>query len=285
MIHEKIDIQVDYNKAGAIQDGYQPQLITYVMEESESMVTSHSRPAVIICPGGAYLMKSDREAEIVAMRYLGAGMQAFVLQYSVGPSRYPSSLLELAAAVAYVRSHAKEWYIDPDRIVVCGFSAGGHLAASLGTLWDEPLLEHILSGDYPIREGRKLWKPDGMILCYPVITMGEFTHEVSRNTLLGDDPAAPLIEETSLELRVSEKTVPAFIWHTEEDDTVPVENSLLMSVALRRHQIPFELHIYEKGCHGLSLCDDTTDDGCRTLVPDNQNWMDMALNWMRRIRG
>ncbi len=283
MIHEKINIQVDYKMAGAVQDGYQPQLITYVMEESESIVTSHRRPAVIICPGGAYVMKSDREGEIVAMRYLGAGMQAFVLQYSVGPSRYPSALLELAASVAYVRSHADEWYIDPDRIVISGFSAGGHLTACLGNLWDEPLLQKVLEATYPVIKGRKLWKPDGMILCYPVITMGPFTHEVSRDTLLGEHADAKLIEETSMELRVSEKTVPAFIWHTQEDEAVPVENSLLLSMALRRHKVPFELHIYEKGCHGLSLCDDTTDDGERPPVYDNQNWMEMALKWMRRI--
>ena len=124
MIHTTIDMKVDYKKAGAVQDGYQPKLYTYVMRESEELATSHKRPAVIICPGGAYRFKSDREAEMVAMRYLAAGVQAFVLQYSVAPSRYPSALLELAASVAYVRSHAKEYFIDPEKIVIVGFSAG-----------------------------------------------------------------------------------------------------------------------------------------------------------------
>lgn len=283
MIHEGIDIKVDYAKAGAVHDSYQPRLYTYVMEESEELVNSARRPAVIICPGGAYRMKSDREAEIVAMRYLAAGIQAFVLQYSVAPSRYPSALLELAASVAYVRSHAKEYYINSDKIVIAGFSAGGHLCACMGNLWDEPFLEEMLGGEYPVADRRKMWKPDGMILSYPVITMGEFTHEESRSLLLGEDFTEEMAEKLSMEKRVTEKTVPAFLWHTQEDDAVPVENSLEFAMALRRCGIPFELHIYERGGHGLSLCDDTVDDRCREYPADNANWMEMALRWLKRL--
>ncbi|MBS6194596.1 MAG: alpha/beta hydrolase [Clostridiales bacterium] len=284
MIHKAIDIQVDYKKAGAEQDGYQPRLYTYIMEESEELVCSHKRPAVIICPGGAYRFKSDREAEVVALRYLAAGYHAFVLQYSVAPSRYPSAMLELAASVAWVRSHAEEYCIDPDKIVIAGFSAGGHLCSCLGNLWDEPLLEETLGGTYPWKETeKKPWRPDGMILSYPVITMGEFTHSESRRLLLGEDFTEEMAEQMSMENRVTSKTVPAFLWHTQEDADVPVENSLMFSMALRKNHVPFELHIYEKGGHGLSLCDGTVDDGTRAFPVDNANWMEMALRWLKRL--
>ena len=119
--HERIDINPDYGKVHAAKPGERPYLVTYVQPESEELIRSHKRPAVIICPGGAYRMKSDREAEVVALRYLAAGFHAFVLQYSVAPSRYPCALLELAESVALVRSRAGEWNIDPERIFVLGF--------------------------------------------------------------------------------------------------------------------------------------------------------------------
>lgn len=284
MIHERIDINPDYGKAGAVRQGEQPYLVTYIQPESEELIRSHSRPAVIICPGGAYRMKSDREAEVVALRYLAAGFHAFVLQYSVAPSRYPCALLELAESVALVRSRAEEWHIDPERIFIMGFSAGGHLAASLGTLWDGELLQKALGELYPAANGRKQWKPDGMILCYPVITMGEYTHQESRSLLLGEQDTSQMRQYLSLENQVTEKTVPVFLWHTQEDADVPVENSLQFAMALRKKKIPFELHIYEKGCHGLSLCDETVDDGNkdRLLLPDNTGWLKMSVNWLKR---
>lgn len=279
MIHKKIEIQVEYKKADAVWDGTPVYLYTYAMEESPELPNSKKRPAVVICPGGAYRFKSDREAEIVAMRYLSKGIQAFVLQYSVAPSRYPSAMLELASAVAYVRTHAKEYYVDPEKIVIAGFSAGGHLCACLGNLWDEPVISQVLGEQYQAKE----WKPDGMILSYPVITMGEFTHEESRELLLGEDFTQDMVEMTSMEKRVSEKTVPAFLWHTQEDESVPVENSLEFAVALRKNKVPFELHIYEIGPHGLSLCDDTVDDGNRVFPADNSNWIEMAIRWLKRL--
>ena len=279
MIHKKVEMQVDYESVHAVWDGTPVYLYTYAMEESPELPNSKKRPAVVICPGGGYEFKSDREAEIVAMRYLAAGMQAFVLQYSVAPSRYPCALLELATAVAYIRTHAKEYFVDSEKIVIAGFSAGGHLCASLGTLWVEPVVHQALGNVYP----ENSWKPDGMILSYPVITMGEFTHEGSRDNLLGKDYTDEMIEALSLEKRVSEKTVPAFIWHTQEDDCVPVENSLEFALAMRKHHIPFELHIYEIGPHGLSLCDDTVNDGNRTFPVDNANWMEMAIKWLKRL--
>ncbi|PHV70306.1 acetylesterase [Sporanaerobium hydrogeniformans] len=277
MLYREIEMKVDYKKVQAIHDNYQPKLIAYLLESSKEIKLPRKRPAVIVCPGGAYRFKSDREGEPIAMRFLAAGMQAFVLQYSVAPSRYPSALLELAKAVAVVREHASEWDIDPNRIFVCGFSAGGHLCASLGTLWNEPFLKDSLGTE------EKMWKPNGMILCYPVITTGEYTHEESCQLLLGPEATSEARKSLSLETRVTKETIPCFIWHTAEDTAVPVENALLLTMALRKHSVPFELHIYEIGEHGLALCDETTMDIPEQVQPDNANWIQLAIQWIRRF--
>jgi acetyl esterase/lipase len=121
-----------------------------------------------------------------------------------------------------------------------------------------------------------------MILCYPVITFGEYGHKGSRVNLLGPDAAEELAGKLSLETRVGVGTVPAFLWHTYEDDSVPVENSLQYALALRKAKVPFEMHIYEKGCHGLSLCDETTSQYEYQLVPDDTDWIQSAIRWVKR---
>lgn len=258
------------------RDAFQPKLNAYILDDTMELPTKKPRPAVVICPGGAYAFRSAREGEPIAMQYLAADMNAFLLQYSVAPSRYPTSVLELAEAVKLVREHAKEWNIDPEKIAVMGFSAGGHLAGSLGTLWDRPVF-------YDAFGPSESWKPNGTILCYPVLTMGEFTHEGSRDNLLGEHASQEQLDALSLEKQVSEKTVPAFLWHTQEDEAVPVENSLQYAAALRKHKVPFELHIYEKGGHGTSLCSEITAGGPEHLLPDNVSWMDQSIRWMKRL--
>ena len=279
MLYECIKIHVDYQKAGAEQDGYQPLLYAYLLDQSRDITASSRRPAVIICPGGGYSFKSDREGEPVAMRFLAEGIHAFVLQYSVAPSRYPSAALELAAAVMLVRENAEKYGIYPNQIYIAGFSAGGHLCATLGTLWDEPVFEKVFCAGIA---GEKPWRPDGMILSYPVITMGEFAHAGSRERLLGPDASPGRMMELSLEERVCKKTVPSFLWHTFDDGAVPVENSLMFAAAMREAKVPFEMHIYETGVHGLSLCDETTAQNPGHLLPDNANWMQMAIRWIKR---
>ena len=276
MRYECIKISVDYQKVGAVQDGYQPVLQAMLLDKSPELPLNHKRSAVIICPGGGYSFRSDREGESIAMRFLAAGMHAFVLQYSVAPSRFPSAVLELAAAVKLVRENAESFGVLNDQIYIAGFSAGGHLCATLGTLWNEPVFEKALGGE---SQG---WRPDGMILSYPVITMGEYTHQGSRNCLLGADAAPEMINALSLENRVSLSTVPTFLWHTYEDGAVPAENSLMFALALKRAGVPFELHVYEKGGHGLSLCDVTTAQGSEHILPDNAGWMEQAIRWIRR---
>lgn len=277
MIYKEMNVEAAYEKAGADHGKYQPRLFGYMYSDSEELKMSGKRPAVIICPGGAYQFKSDREAEPVAMRFLAAGMQAFVLQYSAAPSRYPCAVLELATSVAMVREHAREWGIDPEKIFICGFSAGGHLCASLGTLWKDEIFTQVFGTE------NLNYKPSGMILCYPVITMGEFTHKESRANLTGTVGSTELSEKLSLEKQVTADTLPTFIWHTQEDNAVPVENTLLFTCALRKYRVPFELHIYEKGGHGLSLCDETTAGNQDQIVPDNAGWIDHAVRWLKRF--
>lgn len=273
--------------AGAKKDPYQPTLYGYLLDQSPDLKDSDCRRAVIVCPGGSYVFTSDREADPVAMRFLAAGMHAFVLRYSVAPNQFPASLLELAEAVALVRDHAQEWNIDPQQIMICGFSAGGHLCASLGTLWKDPVIGNAMEGRIsagsPQAGGKEApWRPNGMILSYPVISMTLFAHEESRQMLLGDQNCEELAEKLSLQNRVTEDTVPTFLWTTQEDELVPVENTLLFAAALQRHHVPLELHLYEKGIHGLSLCDVTTENTADQIVPDNTGWMDAAIRWLRR---
>jgi len=279
MRYECLNIDVNGRNEEDTQNSFQPRLYAYLLDKSPEIPEMNTRPAVIICPGGGYFFKSDREAEPIAMRFLAMGIHAFVLQYSVAPSRYPSAALELAAAVRLVRQNAQDFGVYANQIYIMGFSAGGHLCATLGTLWDEPFFEQALGNG-----NIKNWRPDGMLLCYPVITMEAFTHQGSRDCLLGVDASADLLRELSLERRVSSKTVPAYLWHTFEDGAVPVENSLMFASALRKAGVPFEMHIYEKGGHGLALCDETTAQGREHFVPDNANWMDMAIAWVKRRR-
>lgn len=257
-----------------------PTMTAYLQEETEELNMSHRRPAVIVCPGGAYRFRSDREAEVIALTFLAKGTQAFVLNYSVAPAKFPCALTELAAAVATVRTHAEEWNIDPEKIFVCGFSAGGHLTASLGTMWQEEFLKENLQNDFG--SDNLLWKPNGLILCYPVITMGKYTHEESRDLLLGENASEERIREISLENRVTENVPPVFIWHTVEDNAVPVENTLQFVTALQREKVPYEMHVFEKGEHGLSLCNEVTESKKEQIVPDNAVWVDMVLHWMKR---
>lgn len=263
------ELTVDYAAAGADTPPSPARLFTYLLDDIDAL-PFHTRPAVIICPGGGYSGTCDREAEPVAVRFNALGCHSFVLRYNCAPSRYPTALLELAAAVADVRSHAEEWHVDSNRIFVLGFSAGGHLAASLGTLWNQDPVSRLQLSLEQVR-------PNGMILCYPVITSGRFANRGSFDNLLGENADPALLSYLSLENRVTADTVPAFIWHTYDDGCVPVQNSLFMATALREHGIPLEMHIYPHGEHGLALANDQTARD----VPACQNWPELAAAWLR----
>ncbi len=280
MIFETINIKVDYKKAGLSEDGCNPMLTSYCTSKSDE-IGEKKIPAVIICPGGGYDYISDRENEPVALRLAGHGIASFVLKYSCVNKKFPTAALELASAVKYVRDNALKYQVDKDKIFVMGFSAGGHLAASLSNFYDKDILTR------PLGVSPNDIKPNGCILCYPVLTSdSEFTHETSILNLLGDDKsndeALKMRELVSLENRVSEATPPTFLWHTSDDTTVPVENSLLYMTSLSKFKIPFESHIYEWGNHGLSLCNYQTSTGEHHIVPVNEKWVEHAIDWIYR---
>ena len=263
MRHERIPL------GGGASEGF---MDTYLLDRSPELPRKKGRPAMVICPGGGYCFTSDREAEPVAVRFASLGFQSFVVRYSVAPARFPTALFELSRAVAEVRNHAGEWDVDPERIIVCGFSAGGHLAGSLGMFWNRDFVKSALG--FSGGENR----PNGLVLCYPVISSGEYGHADSFRCLLGDR-YEELKASLSLENQVSQDTPPVFLWHTDEDDLVPPENSLLLSGALRRAGIPQELHLFPRGGHGLSLC--TEESG--PVQPTCAIWPDLAADWVRQL--
>lgn len=272
MLHKKIDMKRKNSQ-------YQAELYTYLLDNSPEMKPDRKRPLVLLCPGGGYGMTSDREAEPLAMQFLARGIHAAILRYSVAPARYPEALLQLAAAVALLRENAETWHIDPEKIVVQGSSAGGHLAASLGVLWEEKFLSEELC--VPTERLR----PNGLLLCYPVITSGEKAHRGSFENLLGERHTDPqLLEKLSLEKQVTARTPKTFLWHTATDDIVPVENSLLFFEALCKNQVPAELHIYPVGGHGLGLANEETSNQEGYGVQEEcQSWMSLACDWLRHI--
>ncbi len=277
-------VEVDYGRAGVAAPASAAELRVYALPHTKSISMAEKRPMVIVVPGGAYQYCSDREAEVIALRFLAMGMHAAVLRYSCAPARYPTAALELAWCVKTCRERAEEWSILPSAIAVCGFSAGGHLAGTVGTLWKDPVFEKALGP----AEGAP-WRPDLQLLCYAVLTLGEFTHEGSRYNLLGEAGEAGnqlfRQKELSLETRVEKDTPPTFLWHTGEDGAVPVENSLMYAAACRRAGVPFELHIFERGGHGLSTCDWQSACSPEQLVPDNTSWTELAGRFVLRHAG
>jgi len=213
--------------------------------------TNSTGAALVICPGGGYAHLAPHEGKDYALWLNQHGVAGFVLKYRLGSSgyRHPAMLQDAARAVRTVRANAALWHTDPKRIGIMGSSAGGHLASTLMT--------HFAPGDPnaadPIE--RESSRPDIGILCYPVITFGKFAHVGSRENLLGKDPSPELVNLLSNELQVTKDTPPCFIWQTFDDKTVPVENSLLFATALRQAGVPFDLHIYQHGRHGLGLDD------------------------------
>lgn len=271
MIHHKIDIKVSGSMPGT-------QLVTYIQDFSEQLMIN-KRPIVILCPGGAYKDTSDREAESMAIQFLAMGYHAAVLRYSTAPARFPTALMELAHTVRLVREHAEEWHIDENKIIVQGCSAGGHLAASLGVFWNEAFVTEGIG--LKSSECEKI-RPDGMILCYPVITTGEFAHRFSCENLIGNK--SELLDQVSLEKRVTAKVPKTFIWHTYEDESVLVENSLLFVSALRRAGVSTEFHMYPRGKHGLAIANHLTANAKGDCVQEEcSSWMKLAHTWLEQL--
>ncbi|WP_141502380.1 alpha/beta hydrolase [Paenibacillus luteus] len=228
-------------------------LTAYLLDQSNEMRNTHNRPAILIFPGGAYRGCSDREAEPVAMAFLAEGYQAFVLRYSLNHNAcFPKPLNDAEEALELIRDNSQQWGVDPTKVAVCGFSAGGHLASALGTM------------------GRI--RPDAMILGYPQILAT--TSSIFPSPLPGIDTA------------VDAATPTAFIFHTFEDTLVPVNNALALASALEQFKVPFDLHIFRNGVHGLSLAAPVTSGGLRSMVDgDAAKWFDLCISWLKKVFG
>ena len=224
---------------------------------------------VLVFPGGGYVnLAIDHEGRQIAAWLNSYGISAFVLRYRLGPKyQHPIELGDAQRAIRYVRAHAAEFGIDPHRIGVWGFSAGGHLASSSGTHFDTG---NANSAD-PI--DRHSCRPDFMILAYPVITFQEpYLHRGSRDSLLGPNPDPASVELLSNERHVTKQTPPTFLFHTSDDPVVPVQNSLLFYEALRTAGVPAEMHIYEHGEHGVGLARNN---------PELASWPDLLAHWLK----
>ena len=262
-----------------IYDGASTVTLELMIHQSSPEITVGRRPAMIVFPGGGYAFCSDREAEPVAAGYFSEGYNCFILRYICGEkAKKFNPLYDAAAAIAHVRSHAKEYCVDPDKIAVVGFSAGGHLAGFIATQW------HIKDVADKLGIDNELCKPNAAVLGYPVISCNVKTHLGSFDNLIGKDRTEEDMKRANLDDLVDEKTCPCFIWHTATDDCVPVANSLVFANALTKKGIRCELHIFPEGGHGLSRADaETTPDWDaeqRYNLPYVARWMHWSVLWL-----
>ncbi len=269
MINEQIDL---YEYFGVPREkntrGYLDVYISHIGE-----IGARIRPSIVVIPGGGYEFCSQREGEPVVLAFVNVGYAAFKLEYSV-KKPYPIPLVEAAMAVAYIRENAKKYSLD-GHVAAIGFSAGGHLTGMLATMFDDKNIIDVLG------KRAKLARPDAVIMSYPVVTTSIYTHGGTAKTISGGDKA--LAAKLSIENNVTKDSVPAFAWHTYEDDCVPVENSLLLASAYRKAGVPFELHIFEKGWHGLSLITPETCDMTKAdlAIAHVGKWFELATAWLK----
>lgn len=255
-------------------DGQRECCVTaWIHTEVESAeMASRQLPAVVICPGGGYGFVSDREADPVAQVYFSQGYNTFILKYSIGErAKDFTPLCQLAATVAQVRGHADEWHVDPNRIAVWGGSAGDHLAGSLGTLYNTAEFQKIYARHEDVR-------PNAMILIYPVITADEYAHVDSIRRVSGEDVGHPRYEWFGLNKHVDKHTPPTFLYHTADDNCVPVQNSLQFADALSRAGVTYEMHILPRGGHGMSVSNQAV--GC--LDDYTARWTWWSIEWLNK---
>ena len=273
MQHYIIELKKEFSELAYMAGD--PSLEVYLpLNMSEMGWQDKLRPCMLILPGGGYGMVSQREGDPIAMHLLPHGYNVFVLQYTVAPNRYPNQLVQVAAAMELIHRNSKKWNCDPNRIAIMGFSAGGHLAAHYSNAYNCADVRKVFPNSKPVQAS---------VLSYPVITADpQYAHQGSFENLLGYYPEGEQLAQFSCDKLVTKDTPPAFLWHTAEDGAVPVMNSLLYAQALSAYGIPFALHIYPYGYHGLSTADRQTLD----YVPDNakhvKNWLPEMLTWLNQ---
>lgn len=285
-------------------------LTTYRISDSAEMLDGKSRPAVLICPGGMYMNCSDREGEPIALKFAAMGYHAFVLRYSTyfeGKTNYPDTsgpippnpncqhpipMREIGKAFLMIHDRAEEWKVDPARIAICGFSAGAHNCAMYATNWSKAVITDYFQAD------KKLLRPAAAILGYTLsdyVYMDEVTRkdpaarhafDMSNTAFLGGPTTdAKLLEQISPARNVSQNTPPMFLWATAEDGMVPVQHSILLAKALADQKIPFEMHIFEQGDHGLATATQASASAWSETDPNAAKWMDLCDAWlMKRFR-
>lgn len=247
-------------------------LTAYIGAVSPDVQYTNHRKAMLIIPGGGYQFVSDREGEPIAFEFLSYGFNCFVLNYSIKDDCvFPTPLIEASIAMKFIKDHSDEFYIDKNEVSVIGFSAGGHMAALLGTMWHTDYVYKNIDMEYGYN------KPKAMILAYPVILSEGYIHKGTIETILKDKiNDKEYLDLVSLDKQVSEKTVPAYIWHTFTDTTVPVVNPIKLAEKMAEYKIPFELHIFPVGGHGLSTCKTHTRARNDYVV----NWIKEAVHFL-----
>ncbi|MBQ8196823.1 MAG: alpha/beta hydrolase [Clostridia bacterium] len=265
MTIEKIDLYKEFNlEKPADRLGF---LTVYMHTPNDRESENRIRPVMLVLGGGGYQYVSPREQEPVAMKYYAQGYNAFVLDYSC-PCPYPVDLIEGCLAMAYIRMNAKKYQVDVNHVAAIGFSAGGHLCGTIATLYNQPEVKKVLGENY------KLCRPDAVVLSYPVISSSDIGQSDTINTFSDNNPRYRAL--ASLENQVSADTPPAFIWSTFNDTAVPVENSIVMAAAYKKAGVPFELHIFEHGDHGLSIA--TEEVG--SVNTHVAQWVELSLKWL-----
>lgn len=271
-------VELKENYATLGNDGKNPTMVCFLPHNIKEMGRENAkRPCILVCPGGGYGFCSQREAEVIALKFVNMGFNAFLLYYSVAPHRYPSALCEVAAAYDTICNNADEWNCDTEKMGIIGFSAGGHLSAHYSNAYNSDAVKTL----FPNAK-----RPDFCVLCYPVITADPtFAHQDSFRQLLGYYPEGAEQDKFSCEKLVTPDTPPTFIWHTREDQAVPVKNSLAYATALTENNVPYTLHIYPYGEHGLSTCDKLTlnENDITSKKVLAQGWLDELKKWLDTI--
>ena len=242
-------------------------LTVYALDNSAEHCPNRVRPAILIIPGGGYEFVSEREGESVAVSYLSHGFQAFIINYSVSPCRYPVAFREAAMAMIYIRENCKKYHVDPDQVAAIGFSAGGHLCGCLGNMFNSPDISDLRNCDFV--------RPTAVALSYPVSVYGEYGHNPSFNSLTNNDEE--LSKCLSLDKCVNRLSSPAFLWHTATDNVVPVMGTLELARKYVENNVPFALHVFGEGPHGVSIATDEVN----TKYDHIAIWVNLSVNWFK----